>query len=207
MGLFLPESPEQYEKRKNDISDNTCEFTSPPRSEVDFLLKLQNTEDKIINAEPQYFKFKSNNLDENLSVTPVRNTGPKYGLKRTRIRNETHLTPKIYFNEDVINTVPKTVGIFTHSVRKQYNDDSENIHTKVEYSKGSQKQNIQTKVRSKIYCNKCKHLIKEKSMMNKTRGMLSSLFVFFCDFLLCQLPSTLILYSLALFLLPNTTKG
>ena len=208
MGSFLPESPRAPTEKEficdSKIGNNV--YTSV--DEIDFLLKLQKTEDRIVDAENKYSKFESDYSDvDYFNITPVKSVNFDTGFNFTKIGNKGYLpTPKKYFNEDILNTVPKTVSRFPCYVDNQHIKESACLSiSRPKYSREYKRCEIK-KIQETAYCCRCRHSIKEKSRAKKIKDLLTSILVFISEFFLYQLPSTLILYSLALFLITNNCR-
>lgn len=209
--IFLPETPK--EQKRDDLklievtSKGVIENKSPSIEETNLLLKIQNAEKEIFEEYMDYVESENQFLlNDCLKGTPIRKISDKERLLTQS--NKLLITPKKYFGEDILNTVPKNLGRFINSVDRTPLDKKSNMKL------------INTPQKRKMRCSMIKtkpsicnyqdkfcqqefpyEHVSVKLVEKSPKKWSINIFDIIYDFLIYQLPLALILYSFALYLI------
>ncbi|KAH8584264.1 uncharacterized protein ELE39_002358 [Cryptosporidium sp. chipmunk genotype I] len=207
--LFLSKTPKEQKRDDlnliNTLSKDGTKKNLSFLEETNLLIKIQNA--KIENYEEHLDYIESENqsfLNGCLNGTPIRKRYKEHSFSQS---NKLLTTPKKYFGEDILNTVPKNTVIFTNSVDRS----SLNKQSNIILGNTSQKTKIRcSMIKIKPPCNNQNRSFKPefsctnismKSTNKNFKKWFIYLFNTFYDFVIYQLPLALILYSFALYLL------
>lgn len=208
--LFLPETPKEKErddlKLINTFSKGTNEKNLSLFEETDLLIKIQNSKSENYEEHLDYLGSDDRLLvNDCLNRTPVKKRYNKeYSFTQS---NKLLTTPKKYFGEDILNTVPKNMVMFTNYVDKSLSNKRCNTKLNNTWQKSKFRRSL---IRMKSACNKqCKFCNPEFSCTNisikSVKKNLEEWFIYLFnalyDFIIYQLPLALIFYSFAIYLL------
>ncbi|OII73104.1 uncharacterized protein cubi_02335 [Cryptosporidium ubiquitum] len=209
--IFLPETPKEQKGNNleliNLVSENAIEKNFSLTEETNLLLKIQNTESEIFKEHLDYIE--SDNqflLNDCLKGTPIRKRCDKE--RSFTQSNKLLITPKKYFGEDILNTVPKNMGRFVNSLERLSIDKKNNITLSNTPQKKEMRYSM-IKLKPSIFNNQnkfcqtessCPHISVRLAKESSKKWFLN-FFNTIYEFLIYQLPLALIFYSFALFLI------
>lgn len=211
--LFLPETPKGLKKDdielKNVISKGMVKKKLLSIEEADLLLKIQNSENDILEEGSDYLKQEEDqSSDDCLKRTPIRKRCDREQVLTKS--NKLLTTPKKYFGEDILNSVPKNVGRFRNSVdRSSLYRHNNTILTGTPHERKIKRHIIETK---KSLCNRTSNNnklefscisrnVSTKLDLKNLKELCTDFFCMIYDFLIYQLPFALIAYSFSLYLI------
>lgn len=211
--LFLPETPKELKKRdielKNVMSKGVVGEKLLSIEETNLLLKLQNSENEILEESLDYLEpGGSQYSDDFFKGTPIRK---RYDKEQAFTKSSRILaTPKKYFGEDILSSVPKNMGRFRSSVDRLSLDRYNMVSTGAPYERKMKRHIIEIKPLcnspgkyNPIEFSRISRNVSTRLDWKNLKELCTDFFCMIYDFLIYQLPFALIAYSFSLYLLSS----